>query len=131
MSKYEQIIKHYQDNRLKYEHFKQIVKKKIQIFRHNLIWYLDCPKENITYEGPEFVDHNFKYKIKIRYEYKDPITKKSSLKEINFNIFFKPPEGDFITFNDIDFRYKKNMNELFDEMMKLIKQDKSIFGLNE
>ena len=131
MATFNDFVKHYQLNRTMHEKFKKECEKKILILKHKFIWHFECPKENITSEGPFFEDFKFKYNLNLVFIYEDPVTHKKEPKVISFPIFFLPPMGQRIEFNGKEFRWSDSLKDLFESFTNFVMSDRTIFGITD
>ena len=131
MPTFNDFVKHYQLNRTMHEKFKKECEKKFSILKHKFIWQFECPKENLTNDGPVFEDYKFKYKLNLIFIYEDPITHKKDPKVIIFPIAFLPPMGQRIEFNGKEYRWSDSLKDLFEAFTNYVMSDKTIFGITE
>jgi hypothetical protein len=128
MVKFTDINQHYQMNRIKHETFREAVEKKISILKYKFLWFSGCKKENFEYSSPIFIARKFKYNFTIHFLYDDPTNHEPPIKKrLEFSLFFLPPEGNVIEFNDKQFPFNDSLSEIFEEIFALIMQDPSIY----
>ncbi|MCD4818095.1 MAG: hypothetical protein K8S23_05350 [Candidatus Cloacimonetes bacterium] len=130
MSRFDEINEHFQLNKIRYIDLKRLAVKKMTILRHKFIWFFDCDKDNIEFNGPYYEDSKFKFQLTINFIYVDPNQDNDPVyKKIFFDLFFLTPEANRILFNKKIFPFNNTLEEIFEEILLVIKSDKRIFGV--